>query len=63
MFRSDESKVLEKALGLPVTRKASYFERISFGTPKKDPFEGKVDGNVWRVQGNKLFRKKSKKVE
>lgn len=63
MLRVDESNVLENALDLPVTKKASYFDRISFGCAKKDPFEGKVDGDVWKVQGNKLLRKKPEKVE
>lgn len=59
MLRSDESNVLEKALDLPVTKKACYFER-AFSTAKIDPFEGKVDNDVWKVQGNKLLRKVSK---
>jgi hypothetical protein len=59
MLRSDESNTLEKALNLPVTKKACYFERASTGVTKKDPFEGKVDGDVWKVQGNKLMRKKT----
>lgn len=62
MLRTNESNVLERALNLPVTKKASYFERISFGCPKKDPFKDKVDDNIWKVQGNKLLRKKSEKV-
>lgn len=63
MLRIDESNVLANALDLPITKKSSYFERISFGSPKKDPFEGKVDGNVWKVQGNKLLRKIEEKVQ
>ena len=61
MLRSDESNLLEKTLGLPVTKKANYFERVNFGSSaKKDPFEGRVDSDVWKVQGNKLLRKKMK---
>ncbi|MDD5649669.1 MAG: hypothetical protein PHF86_04515 [Candidatus Nanoarchaeia archaeon] len=59
MLRVDESNVLAKAMGLPITKKATYFERISFNTVKKDPFEGKTDNNVWKMQGNKLLKKKS----
>lgn len=59
MLRSDESNVLEKVLELPQTKKANYFERISLGSPKKDPFEGRVDDNVWKVQGTKLLRRKT----
>lgn len=59
MLRSDESNVLEKVLELPQTKKANYFERISLGSHKKDPFEGRVDDNVWKVQGTKLLRRKT----
>jgi hypothetical protein len=59
MLRFDESNVLEKVLDLPQTKKASYFERVSLGSPKKDPFEGRVDDNVWKVEGTKLLRKKT----
>jgi hypothetical protein len=62
MLRAEESNVLARALNLPTTKKATYFERISFGSPKKDPFEGQVSGNIWKIQGNKLLKKKSKKV-
>lgn len=60
MLRSEESNVLEKALDLPIIKKANYFERISFINTKKDPLEGKVDGNVWKIQGNKLLRRVDK---
>lgn len=59
MLRADESNVLEKALGLPIVKKATYFERISLGSPKKDPLEGRVDDDVWRISGNKLLKKKT----
>lgn len=59
MLRTDESNVLAAALKLPEVKKASYFERISFGSPKKDPFEGRVDNNIWKVQGNKLLKRKT----
>jgi len=58
MLRIDESNVLESVLGQPKIKKASYFERISFGCAKKDPFEGKVENDVWKVSGNKLLKKK-----
>lgn len=61
MLRTEESNVLERALGCPQIKKATYFDRVSFlGSPKKDPFEGRVDGEVWTIQGNKLLRKISK---
>ena len=64
MLRSDESNILEKALGLSITKKATYFERVNFlGCTKKDPFKEKADGNVWKVVGNKLLRKKSKEEQ
>ncbi|MDD5650293.1 MAG: hypothetical protein PHF86_07755 [Candidatus Nanoarchaeia archaeon] len=60
MLRIDQSNVVENALGLPKIKEASsYFERISFGSPKKDPLEGRVDDDVWRIVGNKLLRKKT----
>lgn len=59
MLRSDESNILEKALNLPIIKKISYLERINLDSHKKDPFEGKIDGDVWKVKGNKLLRKKS----
>lgn len=58
MLRSDESNILTVALGLPTIKKATYFERISLGSPKKDPFEGKVSGDIWKVLGNKLLKRK-----
>jgi hypothetical protein len=60
MLRSEESNILEKALGNTEIKKKSYFERVNFSCKKKDPFENKADGNVWKVQGNKLLRKKTK---
>lgn len=57
MLRSDQSNTLEKALGLPVIKKATYFERISGPIQKKDPFKGKVDSDVWQIKGNKLLKK------
>jgi len=64
MLRADESNVIARALDLPETKKANYFERINFGAPvKKDPFEGKVSVDVWKIQGNKLLKKKSKEVK
>jgi hypothetical protein len=63
MLRADQSNVLEKALGFPTIKKATYFERISFGASKKDPFEGRVDGDVWKIVGNKLLRKKTTEKE
>lgn len=59
MLRADQSNVLENALGQSVIKKATYFERISFGSPKKDPLEGRVDSDVWRIEGNKLLKKKT----
>jgi hypothetical protein len=59
MLRSDESNVLEQALELPVIKKATYFERVNFVVSKKDPFEGKTDDNVWKLEGNNLLRKKT----
>jgi len=59
MLRSDESNTLEQALDLPLTKKATRFERVSLGNGKVDPFEGKVEGDVWKVVGNKLLRKKA----
>ena len=61
MLRSDESNTIERALGCPQTKKASYFERISFATKKKDPFEDKAKGDIWIVAGNKLLKKKTYK--
>jgi len=60
MLRSDESNALERILGCEPIKKKSYFERVNWGYTKKDPFEGKVDNNIWKVQGDKLLRKKSK---
>jgi hypothetical protein len=59
MLRSDESNILEQALDLPLTKKATHFERVSLGNGKVDPFEGKVEADVWKVVGNKLLRKKA----
>jgi hypothetical protein len=59
MLRSDESNVLENIFGNQEIKKKSYFERINFSCKKKDPFENKVDGNVWLIKGNKLLRKKT----
>jgi len=39
-------------------KKAFGIERISQGFKKEDPFEGKVDGNVWSIKGNKLLKRK-----
>jgi hypothetical protein len=40
------------------TKEAS-FDRIDIGASKKDPFENReIDDNTWRIQGNKLLRKK-----
>jgi len=60
MLRSDESNILEKALDFNEIKKATYFERVNFGCSKKDPFEGKVSANIWKVEGNKLLRKVEK---
>jgi hypothetical protein len=57
MLRSNESNVAEIALGLPITKKASYFDRVNFGCKKIDPFEGKATGDIWKVEGDKLLRK------
>ena len=62
MLRSDESNILEKALDFDEIKKATYFERVNFACAKKDPFEGKVDSNVWKVMGNKLLKKKTVSV-
>jgi len=61
MLRSDQSNVLENALGLPLIKKASYFERVCFGA-KEDPFkeEQTIEQDIWKVNGNQLLRKKSK---
>lgn len=63
MLRSDESKVIERALNSEnnLEKEASYFERISFGSPKKDPFEGEVSGDIWKIQGNKILKRKNNK--
>jgi hypothetical protein len=63
MLRSDESNILEKVLDLPITKKATYFERVNFACAKKDPFEGRVDADVWKVIGNKLLKKKTASKE
>lgn len=38
-------------------------ERVSYGVAKKDPFENKVDGEVWTIVGNKLVRNNKKGVK
>ena len=63
MLRSDESNIIESILGNTPIKKKSYFERINFGCVKKDPFEGKIDNNIWKIQGSSLLRKKSKEEQ
>lgn len=59
MLREGESNVLENALKENIDKKSSYFERVSFGSSKKDPMEGRVSGDVWKVQGNQLLKRKT----
>lgn len=57
--RADQSVFLESF----VKKAFCGIERISHGVAKKDPFEGKVDGEVWQIVGNKLVRNNKKGVK
>lgn len=63
MLKSNESKVIERALSYEnnLEKEASYFERISLGSSKKDPFEGEVSADIWKIQGNKILKRKNNK--
>lgn len=52
MSKDKDSLAVKKAFGI---------ERISQGFKKEDPFEGKVDGNVWIIKGKKLLKRKISK--
>lgn len=53
MSRSNESKFLDSL----ITKKSFYFDRVSDGIKKEDPFKDRMV-NIWKVKGNKLLRKK-----
>ena len=57
MKREDKSSVLENALN-PTTTKKAFFDRVDLSIKKEDPFENKVDSNVWMIKGNKLLKNK-----
>ena len=58
--RVGESKFLNDLVQEIIVKKSFSIERISCGK-KKDILAGRVDGNVWNIKGNKLFRRRRTK--
>jgi len=56
--RMGNSNFLDKLIENEFNKKSYGLERLSYGISKIDPFEGKVDGNIWKIVGKKLLRKK-----
>lgn len=55
--RTDKSDFLDKLVE-GIDKKAFGISRLSDGYGKIDPFEDKVDGEVWKIAGKKLYKKK-----
>jgi len=56
--RVGSSEFLDNFINEEFKKEAFSLERISHGTSKIDPFEGKVENDIWKISGNKLLRKK-----
>ena len=46
-----------------LVKKAYSISRIGPPGKKHDPFKGRVDGDVWKIVGKKLVRRKSRRGE
>lgn len=56
--RTDQSRFVDSLF----EKKATIgITRISGGRARNDPFEGKVESNVWKIKGKKLLRRKGAK--